>query len=438
MISRYAREEMSKIWTEQAKFRQWLRVEVAVCKAWSKYGRIPKESTNNITRLAKIDVERIQELEKILKHDVLAFLTALSEIIGHDSRYLHLGLTSSDVLDTAFALQLKDATTLLIDDIKTLMGVMKKLAFKHKMTPIIGRTHGIHAEPTTLGLIFALWYDEMSRNLGRLKRARDIISVGKISGAVGTFANVPPEVEQYACKLLKLKPANISTQIVQRDIHADYFLTLSIVATSIEKVATNIRHFQRTEIQELEEPFTEGQKGSSAMPHKRNPILSENLCGLARLVRSYGLASLENIPLWHERDISHSSVERVIGPDATILLDFMLNRLSHILDSINIYPQNIKRNLELTRGLVHSQKVLLKLVEKGLSREKAYEIIQKNAIKTRNARSHFRDILLKDKDVKNHLSKRELDECFKIENDLKYIDLIFERVFSNDIPLMKD
>ena len=438
MISRYSRKEMSKIWSEEAKFRQWLRVEIAVCKAWTKYGRIPTEATNTISKRAKIDVERINELEKILKHDFLAFLTALSENIGDDSRYLHLGLTSSDILDTAFALQLKDAATLLIDDMKMLKGVLKKLAFKHKMTPIIGRTHGIHAEPTTLGLIFALWYDEMARNLDRLNRARDIISVGKISGAVGTYANIPPEVEQYACKVLKLKPASISTQIVQRDIHADYFLTLSIVATSIEKVATYIRHFQRTEVQELEEPFTEGQKGSSAMPHKRNPILSENLCGLARLVRSYALTSLENIPLWHERDISHSSVERVIGPDATILLDFMLNRLTYILDSAKIYPKNIKRNLDLTRGLIHSQKVLLKLVDKGLSREKAYEIIQKNAIKTWNARLHFREILLKDKDVKNHLSKEELDECFKIENDLKYVDHIFERVFSRDIDSLKN
>lgn len=424
---------MSKIWTEEAKFRQWLRVEIAVCKAWSKYGRIPKEATNSISKRARIDVERIQELEKTLKHDVLAFLTGISENIGANSRYLHLGLTSSDVLDTAFALQLRDAAALLIDDIRILNGVLKNLSFRHKMTPIIGRTHGIHAEPTTLGLIFALWYDEMSRNLDRLKRARDVIGVGKISGAVGTFANVPPEVEKYVCKLLKLKPANISTQIVQRDIHADYFLTLSIVATSVEKIATNIRDFQKTEVQELEEPFTEGQKGSSAMPHKRNPILSENLCGLARLVRSYGLTSLENVPLWHERDISHSSVERLIGPDATILLDFMLNRLTHILDSIKIHPKNIKRNLELTRGLIHSQKVMLKLVDKGLSREKAYEIIQKNATKTWNARLDFREILLKDKDVKNHLSAGELDECFRIENDLKYVDHIFERVFSKDI-----
>ncbi|MBI4229068.1 MAG: adenylosuccinate lyase, partial [Deltaproteobacteria bacterium] len=398
---------MSKIWSEEAKFRQWLRVEIAVCKAWSKYGRIPAEAARTISKRAKIDVERINELEKILKHDVLAFLTALSEDIGKDSRYLHLGLTSSDILDTALALQLRDAATLLIEDLKKLKGVIKKLAFKHKMTPIIGRTHGTHAEPTTLGLIFALWYDDMSRNLDRLNRARDIISVGKISGAVGTFANVSPEVEQYACRLLELKPARISTQIVQRDIHADYFLTLSIVATSIEKIATRIRHFQKTEVQELEEPFTEGQKGSSAMPHKRNPILSENLCGLARLVRSYALSSLENIPLWHERDISHSSVERVIGPDATILVDFMLNRLTYVLDSIKIYPQNIKRNMELTRGLIYSQKVLLKLVDKGLSREKAYEIIQKNAIKTWNDRLHFSEILLKDKDVKNYLSKEE-------------------------------
>ncbi len=433
MISRYSRNEMSDIWTEEAKFRQWLRVEVAVCKAWAKFGRVPEDATNTIAKRARIDVARIHELEKTLKHDVLAFLTAVSENIGDDSRYLHLGLTSSDVLDTAFAIQLRDAATILLDDVKTLMAVMKKLAFRHKMTPIIGRTHGIHAEPTTLGLIFALWYDEMRRNLNRLRRARDEISVGKISGAVGTFADVPPEVEIYACKLLKLKPARISTQIIQRDIHADYFLTLSIVATSVEKVATSIRHFQKTEVQELEEPFTEGQKGSSAMPHKRNPVLSENLCGLARLVRSYGLTSLENIPLWHERDISHSSVERVIGPDSTILLDFMLNRLTYMLDSMRIYPENMKRNLELTRGLIHSQKVLLKLVGKGLSREKAYEIIQKNAMKTWSTQSQFREILLKDKEIKNHLSKRELNDCFKIANDLKYVDHIFQAVFSEDI-----
>ncbi len=433
MISRYSRNEMSDIWTEEAKFRQWLRVEVAVCKAWAKFGRVPEDATNTIAKRARIDVARIHELEKTLKHDVLAFLTAVSENIGDDSRYLHLGLTSSDVLDTAFAIQLRDAATILLDDVKTLMAVMKKLAFRHKMTPIIGRTHGIHAEPTTLGLIFALWYDEMRRNLNRLRRARDEISVGKISGAVGTFADVPPEVEIYACKLLKLKPARISTQIIQRDIHADYFLTLSIVATSVEKVATSIRHFQKTEVQELEEPFTEGQKGSSAMPHKRNPVLSENLCGLARLVRSYGLTSLENIPLWHERDISHSSVERVIGPDSTILLDFMLNRLTYMLDSMRIYPENMKRNLELTRGLIHSQKVLLKLVGKGLSREKAYEIIQKNAMKTWSTQSQFREILLKDKEIKNHLSKRELNDCFKIANDLKYVNHIFQAVFSEDI-----
>lgn len=423
---------MSGIWTEEAKYRQWLRVEIAVCKAWSKYGRIPKESADSIARRAKIDVERIEELEKTLKHDVLAFLTALSEVIGDDSRYLHLGLTSSDVLDTAFALQLRDAADILINDLEGLRGVLKKLALKYKLTPIIGRTHGVHAEATTLGLIFALWYDEMSRNLDRLRRAKDIISVGKISGAVGTFSNVPPQVEGYACKLLKLKPARISSQIVQRDIHADFFLTLSIVATSVEKIATNIRNFQKTEVRELEEPFTVGQKGSSAMPHKRNPVLSENLCGLARLVRSYGLTSLENITLWHERDISHSSVERVIGPDATTLLDFMLDRLAFILGSIRVYPQNIKANLELTRGLIHSQKVLLKLVDKGLSRERAYEIVQKNALKAWNSRLNFRELLAKDKDVKGLLSKRDLNECFKLGNDLIHVDTIFEKVFSKD------
>ncbi len=420
---------MSGIWTDEAKYANWLRVEIAVCEAWAKYKKIPKKSVETIKKKAGFDVSRINELEKELKHDVISFLTSVSEHVGRESRYIHLGLTSSDVLDTAFALQLRDASALIINDIKDVIKVLRKQAYKYKNTPMIGRTHGIHAEPKTLGLVFALWYDEMKRNLDRMVRARDAASVGKISGAVGTFANVPPEIEEDACRRLGLKPAPISTQIIQRDIHAEYFLTLAIIASTIEKIATEIRHFQRTEVLELEEPFTEGQKGSSAMPHKRNPVLSENLCGLARLVRSYSIPALENIPLWHERDISHSSVERVIGPDATILIDFMLARLSHLLAGLQVYPENMEKNIWLTHGLIFSQKVLLRLVEKGMQREKAYKLVQQSAMKTWKEKCDFRELLLSDKEVTGLLTKEEITECFDVTADLKYVGRIFERVF---------
>ena len=430
MIPRYSRPEMSDIWTDEAKYSNWLRVEIAVCEAWARYKKIPKKSVETIKKKAGFDVARINELEKELKHDVISFLTSVSEHVGKESRYIHLGLTSSDVLDTAFALQLRDASALIIKDIRDVLKILKKQAYKYKNTPMIGRTHGIHAEPRTLGLLFALWYDEMKRNLERMVRAGDVVSVGKISGAVGTFANVPPEIEEDACRRLGLKPAAISTQIVQRDIHAEYFLTLSIIASTIEKIALEIRHFQRTEVLELEEPFTEGQKGSSAMPHKRNPVLSENLCGLARLVRSYSIPALENIPLWHERDISHSSVERVIGPDGTILLDFMLVRLAYLLAGLQVYPENMEKNIWLTRGLIFSQKVLLKLVEKGMSREDAYKLVQRDAMKTWKEKSDFRELLLRDKEVTGLLTKEEITECFDVTADLKNIDRIFERVFT--------
>lgn len=421
---------MSSIWTDEAKYGNWLRVEIAVCEAWADYGRIPAQSVKVIKERAGFDVERINELERELKHDVISFLTSVAEHVGEDSRFVHLGLTSSDVLDTAFALQLRDASDILIKDIENVLEVLKRQAYTHKDTVMIGRTHGIHAEPKTLGLVFALWYDEMKRNLERMTRAKEIISVGKISGAVGTFANVPPEIEEDACGRLGLKPAAISTQIVQRDIHAEFFSILSIIASTIEKIAVEIRHFQRTEVLELEEPFTEGQKGSSAMPHKRNPVLSENLCGLSRLVRSYSISALENVPLWHERDISHSSVERVIGPDGTILLDFMLNRLRYLLDGLQIYPENMEKNIWLTRGLVFSQKVLLKLVDKGFSREDAYKIVQKNAMKTWKEKEDFKKLLLEDPDISVSLSREEIEECFDVKADLKNIDRIFERVFS--------
>jgi adenylosuccinate lyase len=431
LIKRYSRPEMSRIWNDEAKYQNWLRVEIAVCEAWVEIGRIPPEALEKIKERARFDVGRIDELEKTLKHDVIAFLTALAEHVGEESRYIHLGLTSSDVLDTALALQLRDAAEIIIDDIKKVIEVLRRLAFEHKHTPMVGRTHGIHAEPITLGLVFALWYDEMMRNLERMERAREIISVGKISGAVGTFANVPPRVEERACEILGLRPARISTQIVQRDIHAEYFLTLSIIAATVEKIALQVRHFQRTEVLELEEPFTDGQKGSSAMPHKRNPILAENLCGLSRLVRSYAISALENIPLWHERDISHSSVERIIGPDATILIDFMLYRLKDLLEGLHIYPENMEKNLWLTRGLIFSEKILLKLVEKGLSREEAYGIVQKNAMRAWREKEDFKDLLLRDNQLVNHLSTEEIEECFNVGHDLRNVDYIFDRVFSD-------
>ena len=430
MIQRYSRPEMLRIWSEDAKYQNWLRIEIAVCEAWAKLGRIPVESLANIKERASFNATRVEELEKTLKHDVIAFLTCVSEYVGEESRYIHVGLTSSDVLDTSFALQLRDAATIIVDDLKQVIEVLRGLAHKHKYTPMIGRTHGIHAEPITLGLVFALWYDEMKRNLDRMERARDVVSVGKISGAVGTFANVPPFVEEHVCSVLGLKPAKISTQIIQRDIHAEYFLTLSIIASTIEKIALQIRHFQRTEVIELEEPFTQGQKGSSAMPHKRNPVLSENLCGLSRLVRSYAISALENIPLWHERDISHSSVERVIGPDATVLVDFMLYRLRGLLDTLEIYPENMEKNLWLTRGLIFSGKILLKLIDKGLSREDAYLLVQGNAMKCWTDKIDFKNLIINDRKIISHLSLEEIEECFDVKHDLKQVDYIFDRVFS--------
>ncbi|MCP3676156.1 MAG: adenylosuccinate lyase, partial [Deltaproteobacteria bacterium] len=351
MIERYARKEMAAIWAPENRFKRWLDVEVAACEAWNRLGKIPARSLRVIQEKADFDVERIDEIERTVKHDVIAFLTSVADFVGPDSRYIHMGLTSSDVLDTSLALLMKEAASLIIKDIKGLMEVIKVRAFEHKMTVTIGRSHGIHAEPTTFGLKMALWHDEMKRNLQRMKRARDVIGYGKISGAVGTFANLPPFVEEYVCKKLGLKCAPVSTQIVQRDRHAEYFSTLSIIATSIEKFAVEIRHLQRTEVLEAEEHFTRGQKGSSAMPHKRNPVLSENLTGLARLVRGYGQSALDNIPLWHERDISHSSVERVIGPDATILVDFMLARMTTLVRDLVVYPKNMEKNLHLLQGL---------------------------------------------------------------------------------------
>ena len=399
---------MANIWTQQNKYQKWLDVEIAACEAWTRLGKIPDESMKVIKDKANFDADKIDEIEKVVKHDVIAFLTSVAEYVGPDSRFIHMGMTSSDVLDTSYALLLKEAGEMIIDDIKRLMEVLKKRALEHKMTPMMGRSHGIHAEPVTFGLKMAIWYDEMKRNLERMERAVDVISIGMVSGAVGTFAHMPLDIEEKVCKKLGLKPAPASTQIIQRDRHAEYFTTLALVASSIEKFAVEIRHLQRTEVYEAEEPFTKGQKGSSAMPHKRNPVLSENLTGLARLVRGYALSAIENIPLWHERDISHSSVERVIGPDATVTLDFMLNRTIGLIDGLVVYPENMMKNLGLMKGLVYSQQIMLKMVDKGIVREEAYAIVQRNAMKVWEEGADFKTELLGDADVMNLLVKEEI------------------------------
>jgi adenylosuccinate lyase len=420
---------MGKIWTDRRKFETWLQVELLACEALSHLGKIPAEALGEIKEKASFDPHRVDEIEKVTRHDVLAFLTNVGESIGPLSRYLHYGLTSSDILDTSFSLLLKDAAELILQDIRRLLEVLKKKAFQYKETIMIGRSHGIHAEPITFGLKMTLWYDEMKRNLVRMERAKEAVRVGKISGAVGTFAHIPPSVEEYVCEKLGLKPAPISTQIVQRDHYAEFFTTLAIIASSIEKFSVELRHLQRTEVLEAEEFFSTGQKGSSAMPHKRNPISSENLSGLARLVRSYSLAALENIPLWHERDISHSSVERVIAPDATILIDYMLSRLASLVENLIVYPENMKTNLEKMGGLIFSEAILLHLTQKGLSREEAYGVVQRNAMRVWEKGGEFKALLSQDETVKRLMAPKELDALFDVRIHLKHIDAIFRRVY---------
>lgn len=420
---------MVAIWTSKNRFQKWLDIELAVCRALADQGKIPRGSLQTIMEKAAFDQDRIEEIERTVKHDVIAFLTSVSEKVGPDARYIHMGLTSSDILDTSLALLLKEAVERLIDDVDGLLAVLKEKAVEYRLTPMIGRSHGIHAEPITFGLKMALWYQEMRRNRDRLVEARETIGFGKISGAVGTFSFIDPSVEEYVCGELGLKPCPVSTQIVQRDRHAMFFATLAVVASSIEKFSTEIRHLQRTEVREAEEYFSPGQKGSSAMPHKRNPVLTENLSGLARLMRSYALAALEDNALWHERDISHSSVERVIGPDATILLDFMLHRFTSVVRDLMVYPEKMLNNLHLTKGLVFSQMVLLKLVEKGISREKAYEMVQRNAMQSWSTGREFKQILQEDKEIMAHVSADDLDKTFDINNFLNHIDYIFGRVF---------
>ncbi|MBE7415547.1 MAG: adenylosuccinate lyase [Deltaproteobacteria bacterium] len=429
MIERYTRKEMGRIWEPENRFRKWLEVEIAACEAWEGLGKIPRKSLEVIKKKADFNVERIDEIERTVKHDVIAFLTSVAEFVGPDSRFIHMGLTSSDVLDTSLALLLRESADLIISDIKGLMAALEKKAFEHKMTPMMGRSHGIHAEPTTFGLKLSSWYDEMGMNLERMERAREVISYGKLSGAVGTFSQIDPRVEKFALKKLGLKPEPVATQVVHRDRHAEFFSTLAIIASSIEKFAVEIRHLQRTEVLEAEEPFTKGQKGSSAMPHKRNPILSENLTGLARLIRGYAVSAIENVPLWHERDISHSSVERVIAPDATILVDFMLSRATGLIRDLVVYPANMMENIDKLKGVVFSQKVLLKLVDKGVTREEAYAIVQRNAMKVWEGLGDFKSILMDDSEVRGYLTEKEIDASFDIKPYLKQVDYIFKRTF---------
>ncbi|MCL4457127.1 MAG: adenylosuccinate lyase [Nitrospirae bacterium] len=429
MIPRYTRPEMGRLWEPQNRFHKWLDVEIAVCEAWAEMGEIPRDALKVIKEKAKFDIERIDEIEKTVKHDVIAFLTSVAEFVGPESRFIHKGLTSSDVVDTALSLLMREAAGIIINDIKELMNVLKKQAFKYKDTPCIGRSHGVHAEPMTFGLKFALWYEDAKRNLRRMETAMEAISVGKLSGAVGTFSNIPIELEDKVCAKLGLSAEPVATQVVQRDRHAEYMTALALIAACVEKISVEIRHLQRTEVLEAEEPFSAGQKGSSAMPHKRNPVGSENLSGLARVVRSNALAALENIALWHERDISHSSVERVIIPDSAILVDYMLNRLAGILKDMHVYPERMAANMDKSHGLYNSQRVMLALTEKGISREDAYALVQKNAMESWREGESFKKLLQKDAGITKHLSHQEIEEIFDLKYYLRNVDYIFGRVF---------
>jgi len=429
MIPRYSRPEMVAIWSEENRYRIWFEIESTAADAMAESGMIPKRAAQEIRRKAKFDVARIDEIEKVTKHDVIAFLTNLAEHIGEDARFLHQGMTSSDVLDTCLAVQLRQASDILLKDIDRLLAILKKRAIETKDYVTIGRSHGIHAEPVTFGLKLASFYAEFARNKKRLLAAREEISTCAISGAVGTFANIDPAIEEYVAKKLGLKPEPVSTQIIPRDRHAMFFATLGVIASSIERIAIEIRHLQRTEVLEAEEYFAPGQKGSSAMPHKRNPVLSENLTGLARMVRSAVIPAMENVALWHERDISHSSVERMIAPDSTVTLDFALNRLADMMEKLLIYPDTMQENMDRLGGLVFSQRVLLALTQKGASREDAYKLVQRNAMRVWKEKVNFLELLKKDKEITRHLSSKELTALFDIKYHTKNIDRIFKRVF---------
>ncbi len=429
MIKRYTLPEMGVLWSEQNKFQKWLDVEIAVCEVHAEMGTIPREALHEIRTRAAFTVERINEIEKTTDHDVIAFTTCLAESIGPASRFVHFGLTSSDVVDTANALLLRDACDLLIAKVDSLLDVLKKRAYEFKRTPQIGRTHGIHAEPTAFGMTFALWYEEMRRNRERLVRARERVAVGKISGAVGTFAHLDPIVEEKVCALLGLQHALISTQIIQRDRYAEYLTTLAIIASSLEKFALQVRHWQRTEVREAQERFKGGQKGSSSMPHKRNPILSERICGMARTVRANSIVGLENIALWHERDISHSSAERIVLPDSSSALDYMLAKTTSLLDGLVVFPDRMLENLNLTHGLVFSGQLLLALTQNGVARETAYEWVQRNAMKVWDEGGELQQLVGEDQDIRANLSKEVIDSVFSLNRYLRNVDVIFGRVF---------
>lgn len=428
MIERYSLPEMKAIWQDEFKFKIMLAIEILTVEALAKQKKIPFKSAVNIKKKAKFNIAKIQEIEKKTQHDVVAFVTNIAQNIGADAKYLHIGLTSSDLLDTTLGVQLKKASEIIISDLNKLLILLGKKAKLYRDMVCIGRTHGIHAEPTTFGLKLCLWFDETRRNLKRMQLAAQEVSLGKISGAVGTYANVDPSVETYICKKLGLRPANISTQIIQRDVYAQYMATLAVIAASLEKFATEIRHLQRTEVLEAEEPFGKGQKGSSAMPHKRNPVICERICGLARLLRGNALVALENVSLWHERDISHSSTERVILPDSTIALDYMLHKFIEVISGLKVYPENMLKNLIKTKGLIFSQRVLLNLMDKGLARHKAYDIVQRCAMKSWQDESEFKDNLLRDKDVLRYLKKYELDKIFSLDYYLRNTNKIFSRL----------
>jgi adenylosuccinate lyase len=429
MISRYTLPEMGALWSEQNKFQKWLDVEIAVCEVHAEMGTIPPEALKEIKAKAAFTPERIHEIEKTTDHDVIAFTTNLAENIGEAARFVHYGLTSSDVVDTANALLLRDSCEILLQKTDALLEVLKRRAFEFKDTPQIGRTHGIHAEPTSFGMTFALWYAEMQRNKKRLESAKEIVSVGKISGAVGAFAHLAPEVEERVCEKLGLKPAPISTQVIQRDRYAEYLCTLAIAAGTLEKMALQVRHWQRTEVREAQEKFKVGQKGSSAMPHKRNPILSERICGMARTIRANSIVGLENIALWHERDISHSSAERIVLPDSSSAMDYLLAKAASLLDGLVVYPERMLENLNATRGLVFSGQLLLALTQKGVSREDAYVYAQRSAMKVWDEGGNFKDLVLADTDITSRLSTEEIEKVFSYEHYLRNVGKVFERVF---------
>jgi len=429
MIERYTLPEMGAIWSPENKFRKWLDIEIAVCEVHFDDGIIPPDALEEIKTKAAFSVERINEIEKTTDHDVIAFTTNLAENIGEAARFVHYGLTSSDVVDTANALLLKESCDVLLPKIDALLEVLKRRAYEFKDTPQIGRTHGIHAEPTSFGLVWALWYSEFRRNKVRLENAKETISVGKISGAVGAFAHLAPDVEERVCEKLGIKAAEVSTQVIQRDRYAEYLCTLAIIASSLEKIALQVRHWQRTEVREAQEKFKTGQKGSSAMPHKRNPILSERICGMARTIRANSIVGLENIALWHERDISHSSAERIILPDSSSALDYILAKTTSLLDTLVVYPENMLKNLNLTGGLVFSGQLLLTLTQKGVSREDAYVFTQRNAMKVWDEGGDYKDLLLNDEDIRAYLSPEEIEKVFDVKHYLRNVEKVFERVF---------